>query len=115
MTRMSVVDQVAWLLSATPTGEWVTWKTCSTAGAARQAAYHLRNRVGILEGHVEVRTQGAHVHVRRRKEKEDIPTADTRPDWEHTCMNCGARPIVPATGLCGPCTFGEADTAGGNW
>lgn len=23
--------------------------------------------------------------------------------------------IVPVTGMCGPCTFGEADTADGNW
>lgn len=40
---------------------------------------------------------------------------DTAPDWSGTCDNCGASPIVPVTGLCGPCTFGEADTAGGNW
>jgi hypothetical protein len=31
------------------------------------------------------------------------------------CEVCGASPIVAATGLCGPCTFGEAETAGGNW
>ncbi len=37
------------------------------------------------------------------------------PDWSKACENCGHRPIVPLTGLCGPCTFGEADTAGGNW
>jgi hypothetical protein len=43
------------------------------------------------------------------------PDAESRPDWEHTCDNCGASPIVPATGLCGPCTFGDASTAGGNW
>jgi len=40
---------------------------------------------------------------------------DTSPDWTSQCENCGATPIVPATGMCGPCTFGEADTAGGNW
>ncbi len=39
----------------------------------------------------------------------------TDPDWDHGCDNCEQRPIVPATGLCGPCTFGEAATAGGNW
>jgi hypothetical protein len=38
-----------------------------------------------------------------------------RPDWSQCCLNCGASPIVPATGLCGPCTFGEADTSGGQW
>jgi hypothetical protein len=31
------------------------------------------------------------------------------------CEVCGATPVVPETGLCGPCTFGEAETAGGNW
>ena len=37
------------------------------------------------------------------------------PSYEGECENCGAKPIVPVTGMCGPCTFGEADTAGGNW
>jgi hypothetical protein len=43
------------------------------------------------------------------------PDAETEPDWEGECEVCGASPIVPATGMCGPCTFGEADTADGNW
>jgi hypothetical protein len=37
------------------------------------------------------------------------------PDWSRTCSVCGSRPDVPLTGMCGPCTFGEAETAGGNW
>ncbi|MEM9388329.1 MAG: hypothetical protein AAGA68_24975 [Pseudomonadota bacterium] len=37
------------------------------------------------------------------------------PDWSGQCENCGQSPIVPLTGMCGPCTFGEADTAGGEW
>lgn len=37
------------------------------------------------------------------------------PDYSGECEVCGQSPIVPATGMCGPCTFGEADTAGGNW
>lgn len=40
---------------------------------------------------------------------------NTAPDWSRECVNCGQTPIVPMTGMCGPCTFGEADTAGGNW
>lgn len=39
----------------------------------------------------------------------------TDPDWGGTCEVCGESPIVPMTGMCGPCTFGEAETAGGNW
>lgn len=36
-------------------------------------------------------------------------------DWSNRCEICGGSPVVPETGMCGPCTFGEADTAGGNW
>ncbi len=39
----------------------------------------------------------------------------TEPDWTGKCENCDQSPVVTATGLCGPCTFGEAETAGGNW
>lgn len=44
---------------------------------------------------------------------EDDPRV--RPAWSKSCENCGQKPIVPMTGMCGPCTFGEAETAGGNW
>jgi hypothetical protein len=37
------------------------------------------------------------------------------PDWTKGCGTCDAKPVLPHTGLCGPCTFGEAATAGGNW
>lgn len=40
---------------------------------------------------------------------------DLEPDWTKGCEVCGAKPIMPLTGMCGPCTFGESDTAGGNW
>jgi hypothetical protein len=36
-------------------------------------------------------------------------------NWQKPCMNCGQKPTVGTTRLCGPCCFGEADTAGGNW
>lgn len=49
------------------------------------------------------------------QEPDDGYTDDTRPDWTRKCENCGESPIVPMTGLCGPCTFGEAGTLGGNW
>jgi hypothetical protein len=32
------------------------------------------------------------------------------PDWTSKCSSCDHSPIVPATGLCGPCTWGEVDT-----
>lgn len=36
-------------------------------------------------------------------------------DWTRGCEVCGAKPVVNVTGLCGPCTFGEAETINGNW
>ena len=36
-------------------------------------------------------------------------------NFTEQCSVCGESPTVTATGLCGPCTFGEAKTAGGNW
>ena len=40
---------------------------------------------------------------------------DMEPDYSHKCEVCGSTPVMPATGMCGPCTFGEAATVGGNW
>lgn len=37
------------------------------------------------------------------------------PDWNGKCIVCHASPIMPITEMCGPCTFGEAETANGNW
>jgi hypothetical protein len=55
----------------------------------------------------------AQLSVRIAAEKFQ-PIGDV-PDWSRTCSVCGSRPVVPLTGMCGPCTFGEAETAGGNW
>ena len=49
------------------------------------------------------------------KEPEVASEEQMEPDWDHECEVCGAKPIVPLTGMCGPCTWGEAETAGGNW
>ena len=40
---------------------------------------------------------------------------ETEPDWSGKCDVCGQAPIIPVSGMCGPCTFGEAKTANGNW
>lgn len=55
--------------------------------------------------------------VKRAEPKDLLDPNDprVRPDHSKVCASCGDGPIVPLTGLCGPCTFGEADTAGGNW
>jgi hypothetical protein len=36
-------------------------------------------------------------------------------NWDTPCMNCECTPTVYPTDLCGPCCFGSAETAGGNW
>lgn len=51
--------------------------------------------------------------------RQDLSPAETLrpgdPDWNTPCITCGELPTVHPTELCGPCCFGEADTAGGNW
>jgi len=37
------------------------------------------------------------------------------PDWDNFCSNCMGLPIVPISGLCGPCHFGTIDAMLGNW
>ncbi len=49
---------------------------------------------------------------------EETPEANQEAfacDWTRGCDVCGDKPVVNATGLCGPHTFGEVATAGGNW
>lgn len=55
------------------------------------------------------------VQAARKRARKPVLDVDTDPDWNNNCENCGQTPIVPATGMCGPCTFGEAETIGGNW
>jgi hypothetical protein len=52
---------------------------------------------------------------RIKSSKRRIKDPDTDPDWTKNCITCGATPVVPMTEMCGPCTFGEASTAGGKW
>ena len=41
--------------------------------------------------------------------------SDGDQDWLTGCMNCGEKPTMHPTGLCGPCCTGDASTAGGAW
>ena len=56
-------------------------------------------------------------HTRDKHEAppESEHDPETEPDWGGECEVCGQSPIVPLTGMCGPCTWGEAETVGGNW
>ena len=48
-------------------------------------------------------------------QNKELTEKESSPDWSRKCEICGQSPIVPITGMCGPCTFGEAETDGGNW
>ena len=52
---------------------------------------------------------------KKKKKKATTESDHYPPDWTKNCEVCGATPVHPATGMCGPCTFGDADTANGNW
>jgi hypothetical protein len=52
---------------------------------------------------------------KQQDKPKELTSAEAEPDWSTPCEICGALPTVPITGMCGPCTFGEAETAGGNW
>lgn len=52
--------------------------------------------------------------IQLEPKSETVSNEDSK-NWEVACCNCGEKPTVCETELCGPCCFGEADTAGGNW
>ena len=54
-------------------------------------------------------------HPNNEAENRALTDEEAFEKVDHPCEVCGAKPVVRATGLCGPCTFGEAATANGNW
>lgn len=60
-------------------------------------------------------TKSARRRQRRRRKREREDQGSFRKNWNVPCMNCALTPTVGDTALCGPCYFGEADTAMGNW
>jgi len=68
-----------------------------------------------LSKHLQKRYEKTQGGKRRDSHDDDHYTTDTRPDWNRKCLVCDATPIVPVSGMCGPCTFGEAETVDGNW
>ena len=52
---------------------------------------------------------------KRKPVKRHTFTPETDPDWTSGCDLCGAKPVMPATGMCGPCSTGDASTVAGNW
>lgn len=55
------------------------------------------------------------LRLKRAGIKKTIDPSLLEPDWKKECSNCGEKPVVPATGMCGPCTFGEFETCDGKW
>lgn len=51
----------------------------------------------------------------KQRERSAADEAEFAKNFDVPCANCGQKPTVGNTELCGPCCFGEADTAGGNW
>lgn len=46
----------------------------------------------------------------------DTGKTEIRRSYEKKCPVCGRRDfLVPEVDMCGPCAFGDASTAGGNW
>lgn len=55
---------------------------------------------------------------RRKKQQQSNQATGAKtsePKKQEGCIVCGESPVFPDTDMCGPCTFGEAATAGGNW
>lgn len=52
---------------------------------------------------------------KKSKKENNKPLLNGAKNWQVPCECCGQKPTVHPTGLCGPCCFGEAETAGGNW
>ncbi|CAB3952798.1 hypothetical protein [Achromobacter piechaudii] len=70
------------------------------------------HEVGSMDQiHAEVQAQLAKHSAAARG--ADLKDGDK--DWDSGCQVCGQKPTVHPTQLCGPCCFGEAETAGGNW
>lgn len=79
-----------------PTGE----------GAVRAPAQPMSDHVSVwIEGHVGSITV-------RRVEAVTVPLRKPRRERASTRCGCGAPAMEGGVGLCGPCTFGEADAGG---
>lgn len=70
------------------------------------------NKAICLHCGKRVSKKGLEDHV---KANHKLELADGEADWGTPCQNCDELPTVHPTNLCGPCCFGEAETAGGNW
>lgn len=61
------------------------------------------------------RSKQKHHAAKREQPHDTAHLKDGDKDLETPCQNCNQLPTVHPTALCGPCCWGEAETAGGNW
>jgi hypothetical protein len=66
---------------------------------------------------VTAKPQGTNVFRDLPMDEKKMVDPDHKGEYNRPggCTVCGANPCLRATEMCGPCTFGEADTADGNW
>ena len=73
---------------------------------------------------VDLGTKDIRTKADRLWKPSKIPSGEGNPeatreafarDWTRGCEVCGEAPVVNLSGLCGPCTWGESETHGGNW
>lgn len=54
--------------------------------------------------------------LRKELRERNLKTSKEKGKTFGECEVCGTETVlVEVTGMCGPCTFGEADTINGNW
>ncbi len=81
-------------------------KLWEVAGLTRKQAYAwMRREMGLSkeEGHIAMFDTAQCEQLIKLLEPYRL---GDEPDMVGTCSNCSGSPVVPLTGLCGPCTFG---------
>ena len=92
-------------------------RTCPVCGKACKGRTGLRDHMRDAHGVLPESEPQAASRVRAPKgdRRHRGHSRDMHGDWS-VCGSCGAYDLlVPEVGMCGPCTFGEAATAGGAW
>lgn len=94
----------------------ISCPNCPRTFADNNAAYqHIKAKHGGKRSHEFRESPKPDGNRARKRASRAARDPDVEPDWSGQCEVCGNSPIVPLTGMCGPCTFGEADTIDGSW
>lgn len=94
----------------------VTCAACRTALTLADPAWTPPDLKALRDGNYDKELVARQKKSATEMERVYGPESEsTEPDWTRKCGNCNETPVMPLTGMCGPCTFGEAETIGGNW